>query len=217
MAHPDWALQFKTKGTELRFIRGKYYLYRISSKWDKERKRTRKITHEMIGRITQEEGLIPKGQRKKSTEKPLPPVTIKEYGATQFLRALGEDIFTELAHTFPTNWQQIATLAMNRLIYQAPLKNNQFLYHESFLSEVMPDLKLDKNTLTQLFDELGSNREKIATFLERFVSGNQQIVFDATHLFSGSNQMSMNAIGYNPDRDFRPQVNLLYMFSVDKQ
>lgn len=65
MAHPDWALKFKEKGTELRNIRGKYYLYRITSKWDPEKKVNRKITLGQIGVITQEYGLVPTGQTKR--------------------------------------------------------------------------------------------------------------------------------------------------------
>jgi len=32
--HPSWAVQFKRPGTELRLIRGRYYLYEVSSKWN---------------------------------------------------------------------------------------------------------------------------------------------------------------------------------------
>ena len=64
MAHPEWALKFKQKGTELRCIRGKYYLYKVSSVWDKEKKRARKISGEMIGAINETDGLIPKGSGK---------------------------------------------------------------------------------------------------------------------------------------------------------
>jgi predicted transposase YbfD/YdcC len=65
MAHPDWALKHKTKGTELRNIRDKYYLYKITSKWDKELKKTKKITLGQIGVITEEHGLIPTGEKKR--------------------------------------------------------------------------------------------------------------------------------------------------------
>lgn len=64
MAHPEWALKHKQKGTELRNIRGKYYLYRITSKWDPEKKVTRKITLGQIGVITEEHGLVPTGKTK---------------------------------------------------------------------------------------------------------------------------------------------------------
>jgi predicted transposase YbfD/YdcC len=65
MKHPDWALKFKTKNTELRLIRGKYYLYNITSKWDPEKKRPQKITLGSVGTITEEHGLIPKGMSRK--------------------------------------------------------------------------------------------------------------------------------------------------------
>ena len=55
MAHPDWALKYKTKHTELRNIRGKYYLYEITSKRMKERKWPQKITLGQIGVITEAE------------------------------------------------------------------------------------------------------------------------------------------------------------------
>ncbi|WP_341757122.1 MULTISPECIES: hypothetical protein [unclassified Candidatus Tisiphia] len=37
MTHPKWVLKLKTKRIELRNIGGRFYLYRISSKYDKER------------------------------------------------------------------------------------------------------------------------------------------------------------------------------------
>jgi len=65
MIHPEWATKHKTKNTELRLIRGRYYLYKITSVWDPEKKRTKKVTLGSIGTITQEYGLIPKGMSKK--------------------------------------------------------------------------------------------------------------------------------------------------------
>ena len=56
--HPQWALQFKVPGTELRLINGKYYLYQYKTIYDKVKKRPRKITGKLIGRITKEDGLI---------------------------------------------------------------------------------------------------------------------------------------------------------------
>ena len=56
--HPEWALKHKTKGTELRLINGTYYLYKITSKWNPEKKRSQKITLGLLGKITQESGFI---------------------------------------------------------------------------------------------------------------------------------------------------------------
>jgi len=65
MAYPDWVLKHKTKGTELRKIRDKYYIYKVTSKWDKELKKTKKTTLGQIGVITEEHGLIPTGEKKR--------------------------------------------------------------------------------------------------------------------------------------------------------
>ena len=65
MKHPEWALKFKTKNTELRLIKGKYYLYNITSKWDSAKKRTKKVTLGSVGTISEEYGLIPTGMSRK--------------------------------------------------------------------------------------------------------------------------------------------------------
>jgi len=65
MAHPDWVLRHKMPNTEIRNIRGKYYLYSITSVWSPEKKRTQKKTLKQIGIIDQEFGLIPTGMSRK--------------------------------------------------------------------------------------------------------------------------------------------------------
>ena len=91
--HPKWALKFKTKGTELRCFNNRYYLYKITSKWDKIKKKTRKITLEMIGRINEKNGLIPKGTKRLSIIKKIKrPLYSKEYGASKFLQDISKDI-----------------------------------------------------------------------------------------------------------------------------
>jgi hypothetical protein len=57
-SHPDWALAHKRKGTELRLISGKYYLYEVTSKWSPEKKRPVKITGKLLGKITEKEGFV---------------------------------------------------------------------------------------------------------------------------------------------------------------
>ncbi len=63
--HPEWATKYKEKNTELRCIKGRYYLYKITHKWDKETKKSKKITLGQIGVITENEGLIPTGMKRK--------------------------------------------------------------------------------------------------------------------------------------------------------
>ena len=63
--HPEWATKYRQKNTEIRCIRGRYYLYATTHKWDKEKKRSKKITLKQVGVITEKEGLIPTGMKRK--------------------------------------------------------------------------------------------------------------------------------------------------------
>lgn len=65
MAHPDWVLKHKIPGSEIRCVRGKYYLYGYTTVWSKEKKRAQKKTTKQIGVITEEFGLIPTGMSRK--------------------------------------------------------------------------------------------------------------------------------------------------------
>ena len=76
--HPEWATKHRTKGTELRHINGKYYLYAYKTVYDKEKKKPRKISGGLIGAITVQDGLIPSSKRAletaadKAYQRPLP-------------------------------------------------------------------------------------------------------------------------------------------------
>lgn len=65
MAHPDWVLKHKLPNTEIRCIRGRYYLYSITSVWSPEKGRNKKVTLKSLGVITQEYGLIPRGMSRR--------------------------------------------------------------------------------------------------------------------------------------------------------
>ncbi len=85
MIYPEWVLKHKQKNTEIRKLKGRYYLYKITSKWSPQKKRTKKVTLGMVGVITEKDGLIPKGLSKKGRpSKPQPhvEVSVKEYGGS---------------------------------------------------------------------------------------------------------------------------------------
>lgn len=65
MKHPDWVLKHKIPNSEIRCIRGRYYLYGIKSVWSPEKKRAKKVTLKQIGVIDKEYGLIPTGMSRK--------------------------------------------------------------------------------------------------------------------------------------------------------
>jgi len=75
---------------------------------------TQKVAHEMLGRITKEDGFIPKGTKKKSTASSpiLKQVCMRESGASIYLRHISQDIIDVLRIHFPQNYREIFTLAI---------------------------------------------------------------------------------------------------------
>jgi len=213
MGYPDWVERQKIKGTNISCINGKYYLYEVSSVWNKEKGRAQKITGKYLGRIT-EDGLI---SPKSSITKSLTPITVKEYGVSSFLKKAGFDILDKLKEVFPRYAEMLFSIAVIRVIHHCPFKRVEFFYEQSYLSEMFGNLSLSNTALTSFLREVGSDREKIALFLNHFIEGNKHIVFDATNIISKSGKMDINRVGYKNPRQFNTQVNLLYAFALESK
>lgn len=218
--YPEWATKYKQPGTEIRYLRGQYYLYKITSIWNKEKKRADKKTVAFLGTITQN-GFIDK---KQSYQKRSPieenwknKIAVKEFGASNALIHLAADISDKLQEVFPNTWKEIFTLSLLRFIHQCPLKNIDNLYHDSYFSNKYPSLKLTSKDISFLLQYIGGHRTEIVDFMKSFIVGSEYIIFDITSIASGSNQLVINQPGYNSKLDFDPQINLLYIFSVDQQ
>ncbi|KAF5435077.1 hypothetical protein C5S35_12175 [Candidatus Methanophagaceae archaeon] len=82
---PDWVLVQRKKGTEIHRRGDNFYLCKVSSVWDKKLKRARKITGEYLGKITKD-GIVPPKQKQLLAA--FKQVTVKEYGASSYLRFL---------------------------------------------------------------------------------------------------------------------------------
>jgi len=65
-----------------------------------------------------------------------------------------------------------------------------------------------------MLQSVGSRREVIAEFFKELSVGSQFVLIDATHVISLSEQMRSNMLGYNSERIFDPQINLMFMYST---
>jgi Transposase DDE domain len=217
MRHPKWAIKHKRKGTELRLIRGTYYLYEVTSRWNPEKKRAQKITGRLLGKITPE-GFI-QSPKYALSQRPVQSVVVKEYGASHFLWQLMSDVTAALQDAFPSYWREILIVACMRLLYQSPMKNIDFHFRHSYLSVLYPDVSVTDKKITSLLRILGNWREKIAAFFKTHIVGrrNDYMLIDATHLLSYSQNMEIAKPGYNNQHEFAPQVNLLFIYSSTLQ
>ncbi len=211
---PQWVKKFKEKGTEIKRINNRYYLYQIKSVWDPQIKRARKITNKYLGVIT------PKGLIKPRHERILEDfknITVKEFGASSSVVAICSDIIEILKRCFPYDYEDLVVFSIIRFFYSCPLKNVQGYYVDSHLSDLFCNAKVSPKSLSELLSSIGKRRGKIVEFLKNFVIGAKHVVIDLTHVFSFSENVISASVGYNSEREYIPQINFILVFSLDKK
>jgi len=216
--HPEWATKHKCKGTELRLLNNKYYLYEVSSKWDPILKRSKKITGKLLGKITEEDGFILSDKDKlRKRELVVSKLTVKEYGIVAFIDSYLSEYKTKLKKHFPKLCSEIMALAYCKFVHQSALKNIEFHYLHSYLSEQYPRLSLSPKNLSALLREIGSERTQITNFFQEFGITNDSILFDGTDLISNSQKMDINKFGKSKKGTFDYFANIMFIFSVGTQ
>lgn len=212
--YPEWVLKHRAKGTNISCINGRYYLYEVGSVWNKEKKRSQKVTKKYLGRITKD-GLIPP---KEKCEKVTTPVSVKEYGAASVMTNLGNDIYIRLKETFgELHAKMLFVMAALRVIQPDPFKRAETAYKSSYLSEIFSGLNLSGKDISLFLKEFGNNRSGIVKFMRSFIGENEHILFDGTSIISKSEKMDINRVGYNAHRQYDPQINLMYAFASESK
>jgi len=216
--HPQWALKHKKKGTELRLINGYYYLYAVTSKWDPEKKRARKITGKLLGKITKDHGFTESDKEKlRKRELTVSRLTVKEYGIYAFIEVHLKEYAPLLQKHFPEQWQNILALSYGRFVHQSPMKDMDFHYRHSYLSERYKGLNLSPKSLTGFLRELGAMRTNITGFFKEFSKANDNILFDGTDLISHSRKMEVAKLSKSKKGYYDTLANLMFAFSVGLQ
>lgn len=210
---PGWVLKQKRKGTQIIKIRGNYYLYKISSRWDPKKKRAVKVTEEYLGKITRE-GLVP--PKHKRVEKMYEQISAKEFGAAHFLQAISQDVIDGLKKVYPYEWKELFLLSAFRLTEKSPLKHIGFYYDNSYLSEAIGGVRTSQKFLGPFLRGIGSRREAMKRFMRGFVIGTRYAIVDLTNIFSYSKGVVSAMLGHNKDDIYIPQVNLILVYSLDK-
>jgi transposase len=216
--HPQWALACKRKGTELRRINGKYYLYGVTSKWNREKKRSVKITGKLLGKITEADGFVESEKaRLRKQQIRVERIQVKEYGITAAIERLFPEVISALQKYFPDCWQRLLILAYGRLVHQSSLKNMSFHYSGSYLSEQYPGIDMSAKSLSYFLRELGEDRSKIVSFCRSFRISGDCILFDGTDIFSRSEQMELPHFSKSKFGTYDDMINLMSVFSVKLQ
>jgi len=226
--HPQWATRFREKNTELRKINGKYYLYSVKSEYNKDRKRSVKKTLGILGSITQEQGFIPSDKKLlKDKALEIPHVDIKMYGVYNLFRSLLAEEFESLHEVFNKDIVDILLcVSMFRWSFQAPIKRMQYLHSHDFCSQEMATSGINDKTISSTLNFIGENRDAVLRWMrsrlmqDSAMSQKQScdfVMMDSTAVTTVSENLFVNAKGYNPNHSFDEQIRLMYIFSAQRK
>ncbi len=217
--HPEWAIAHRKPGTELRMINGHYYLYEVSSKWDKVTKRTKKISGKIIGKITPNGKLLLSKRREKKSEKIekglleiASKISVKEYGMSYYMTYYMKDITKKMEEYFPRHWKYILSIAYCRIVKQLPINRMPLHFHYSYLSEEFDDIKFTAKNISLILRDIGRDRQKVVEFLSWKIPKGEHVLVDMTDLPSKSKNKTFAEVGYNNKSSYNGQINLMYIF-----
>jgi len=211
---PEWVLVHKKKGQTIKQRDGFYYLYESKCIYDNEQKHKNYTQNIYLGRITKEDGLIPR-----KTTKSIEPemYTSKICGHYELINSLCGDILERLNTEFKDYGNLIFTIASLRAIDKTPYSELEDAYNESYFSVFDKTLPMSKTSLSDFLYNLSKNKEKFKNYMKKDIEKDDTLIFDGTNLLCGSQNISYSGVGYKHGHNYSSQVNLLYAYSKTKK
>ena len=218
MEKPAYVTAFiRPKNTEIKNIGNNWYLYERTSKYDPVKKRSRKISGKLLGKIT-EKGLQKTEKRLTKVASAVSKVILSDtvdVGSALYFYRHTEEIRERLKKYFPDLWKKIYVVSLLRTIYGPRFKRLQLHFEGNFISHVYPDLNFYPDDNRDLLIELGKRRSAISSFMKEDVNAHEAfILFDGHRLITSSRNMPFAELGYDSKRRFMPQINLIYIYSL---
>lgn len=202
--------------TRIKKIKGKEYIYEITPYYDPETKTVKQKSKYLGKNVTGK----PIKVRSQTTPLISTPKKVLSYGEHLPLLKIIENLELEdlLSRVLPKEhiWTSL-TVAMNYIIKPLASSHIQSWYEGTILSETHPDLPLSSQSISKLFDFIGSNSTHIdfSNSLIKKISTSNTLVYDITSVSSYSQMINFLEWGYNRDGLNLPQINLSLV--VDKE
>ena len=204
---PPEIARHRKPGTQIKCIRGHYYLAKVTSRWDPVAKKVRKVFVEHLGTVT-EEGVVPRRSKRRPVDA---AVYSKEFGATWAVSELTGDIHGKLKQHFQGDADWLYVTALLRCVRHCAMRYTEHFYDVSYLSERFPGLNLSSVNLSNMMTGLGFRRAQMVAFMREFIPGDDAyMLFDGTAMTCSSRNIWEAQRGYNSHGCHDPQINLMY-------
>jgi transposase len=97
------------------------------------------------------------------------------------------------------------------------MKNVEFHYIPSYMSEMLGDAHVSPDSLDPMLRRIGMDRTVLAGFMKALMNDDRYLAVDLTHVLSMSERIISATPGHNSTDEFLPQVQLLFLFSLDHE
>ena len=168
--YPEWVEKYRTEGTTVKLVRGRYYLYRRTTSRRIEGKKNPQPVDEYMGVITEADGLI-KGKKKRVR---IDGIEVREYGFSKAMKDI-----------CPASWKQIhgerwEDILNAIIIFKSP---NSFLLDETRIKDWNSFEGVQKGAAVsslgrKLQDECGVQMDELLKLATVFLvkMGNKKVV-----------------------------------------
>jgi Transposase DDE domain len=220
MSFPEWVLKHKEPNTEIKFINGYFYKYAVTYKYNPSKKRTDKITGTLLGRLSEIEGFVKSPKLILSEAGQMANVDIKAFGVFGLFKSLlGKDEIEGILSIFDKKVSEtLLCVALYRFAHQSPIKRMPKYHAHDFCSEFWCKQGLTDKNISSALNTVGENRQRLVSWMQSRIiapeaSLSNFLMIDSTHITTVSDNLNVNAIGYNPQANFDKQIRLMYIFS----
>lgn len=188
---------------EVKHTSSGYYLYQVTSVWDSERKKRRKIS-KYIGKVN-EDGLVSENRR-----------TVHEYGNSRLLLTIAKELESPLRSCFPSHFREIMAMGMLRNLGSVPIRLMKTKWEKLHASTEM-DVHLSPNTVSSTLKITGSDYDAQRRLYAKLLSGSRYLLFDLSSVFTRSENIRLAEKGHNPGHLHIRQINMAMLFSHEKR
>ncbi|EQD65759.1 transposase IS4 family protein, partial [mine drainage metagenome] len=99
----------------------------------------------------------------------------------------------------------------------SPMKNVDFHYRTSFMSETIRDAHVSADVLGGMLRKIGIDRKAMTDFMKSFMKDERYLAVDLTHVLSMSEGVISAILGHNSMEEYLPQVQLFFLFSLEHE
>ena len=191
-----------------------HYVYRSTSRYDKEIKKGRKVSV-YLGKLDKVHGFIPKGENPKANMALLPR-SVTDYGNSIILHNVMEDIKPLLQDIFPDHWEELYAMSIVRVNGYTPLKRIKDSWEDLYDPESLKP-NLNPSNLSKVLREVGLDRQGQDELFSHLKNSDTQLVYDLSTCFSRSMNILQAEKGYNKDHIQVPQINIALLCGLDSE